>query len=297
MTKLGVIGCGGMGSHHAKTVHDMDNVKLVGVADTILADRLGQPLGDLGLSDQFIKGLWTITAGNNRVLLTVGGRRVFFLCGFFCHGEVPCPCPPGRGVGMSSCNGWLEPRDPRTRVPHLGLLRLRPDPVRGSSLRGSLGASTGRPLVCTVSVPAYQVVVPVSPGHSGNNLDSRSRTGTVRFGRTLPITDAGARMSSQAERLRKRLERTRGFSSRLLEDFSTPEEWTMQLHEGGNHAIWFVGHMGTTDNFMISILSPDRDDSREEFTGAFGMVAIVLRPLKRMWVDLYQNMECNLFQI
>lgn len=78
-------------------------------------------------------------------------------------------------------------------------------------------------------------------------------------------------MSSQAERLRKRLERTRGFSSRLLEDFSTPEEWTMQLHEGGNHAIWFVGHMGTTDNFMISILSPDRDDSREEFTGAFGM--------------------------
>ena len=47
MTKLGVIGCGGMGSHHAKTVHDMDDVQLVGVADTIeskavaLANELG----------------------------------------------------------------------------------------------------------------------------------------------------------------------------------------------------------------------------------------------------------------
>ena len=78
-------------------------------------------------------------------------------------------------------------------------------------------------------------------------------------------------MSSQAERLRNRLERARGFSSRLLEDFSTPEQWTRQLHEGGNHAIWFVGHMGTTDNFMISILSPERDESREEFSQSFGM--------------------------
>jgi len=47
MTKLGVIGCGGMGSHHAKTVHDIDDVQLVGVADTIeskavaLANELG----------------------------------------------------------------------------------------------------------------------------------------------------------------------------------------------------------------------------------------------------------------
>ena len=47
MTKLGVIGCGGMGRHHAKIVHDMDDVQLVGVADTIeskvaaLANELG----------------------------------------------------------------------------------------------------------------------------------------------------------------------------------------------------------------------------------------------------------------
>ena len=47
MTKLGVIGCGGMGRHHAKIVHDMDDVQLVGVSDTIeskvavLANELG----------------------------------------------------------------------------------------------------------------------------------------------------------------------------------------------------------------------------------------------------------------
>ena len=78
-------------------------------------------------------------------------------------------------------------------------------------------------------------------------------------------------MPNQTERLRKRLEQTRAFSCRLLEDFSAPEEWTKQLHEGGNHAIWFVGHMGTVDNFMISILAPEREDSRDEFSQSFGM--------------------------
>ena len=47
MIKLGVIGCGGMGSHHAKALHNMDNVQLVGVVDTVeskasvLANELG----------------------------------------------------------------------------------------------------------------------------------------------------------------------------------------------------------------------------------------------------------------
>ena len=78
-------------------------------------------------------------------------------------------------------------------------------------------------------------------------------------------------MANQAQRLRQRLESTRGFSTRLLEDFSTPEEWTRQLHEGGNHAVWFVGHMGTTDNFMISILDPGLAEEKEGFAGSFGM--------------------------
>ena len=37
MIKLGVIGCGGMGGHHARMIHGMDGVTLVGVADTIAA--------------------------------------------------------------------------------------------------------------------------------------------------------------------------------------------------------------------------------------------------------------------
>ena len=46
MIKLGVIGCGGMGTHHATTLKSMEGVQLVGVADTIdakasaLADEL-----------------------------------------------------------------------------------------------------------------------------------------------------------------------------------------------------------------------------------------------------------------
>lgn len=37
MIKLGIIGCGGMGGHHARTIHSMDGATLVGVADTIAA--------------------------------------------------------------------------------------------------------------------------------------------------------------------------------------------------------------------------------------------------------------------
>ena len=63
-------------------------------------------------------------------------------------------------------------------------------------------------------------------------------------------------MANQAERLNKRLQSTRDFSMRLLEDFSTAEQWTWQLHEGGNHAAWFVGHMGTTrDTLSRQILA------------------------------------------
>ena len=45
--KFGIIGCGGMGTHHAKTIHAMEGANLVGVADmigekaTALANELG----------------------------------------------------------------------------------------------------------------------------------------------------------------------------------------------------------------------------------------------------------------
>ena len=41
MVKVGIIGCGGMGTHHAETIKGMDGVCLVGVADTIEAKAAG----------------------------------------------------------------------------------------------------------------------------------------------------------------------------------------------------------------------------------------------------------------
>jgi hypothetical protein len=103
-------------------------------------------------------------------------------------------------------------------------------------------------------------------------LDLTLSTDTLKPKCPFPMTTLrGELMPSQTERLRKRLENTRTFSMRLLEDFNTPEEWARQLHEGGNHAIWFIGHMGTTDNFMISVLSPERSESAGELGDKFGM--------------------------
>ena len=76
---------------------------------------------------------------------------------------------------------------------------------------------------------------------------------------------------SQKTRLLKQLQSARSFSSNLLKDFETPKSWIYQLHEGGNHALWFVGHMGTTDNFMLSLLRPDLCHTNEEYAGLFGL--------------------------
>ena len=88
MTKLGVIGCGGMGSYHAKTVHDMDNVQLVGVADTIesKAAALANELGVATYTDfhdllPFVDGVMVCTppfARTNVVLdCAARGKHIF----------------------------------------------------------------------------------------------------------------------------------------------------------------------------------------------------------------------------
>ena len=76
---------------------------------------------------------------------------------------------------------------------------------------------------------------------------------------------------SQKDRLLKQLRAARGFSSNLLKDFESPESWTHQLHSGGNHALWFAGHMGTTDNFMLSLVRPDLCRVNEEYAALFGL--------------------------
>lgn len=73
------------------------------------------------------------------------------------------------------------------------------------------------------------------------------------------------------DRFRRQLTSARSLSEKLLADFRTPEDWTHQVHPGANHALWFVGHMATTDNFLISLLAPEKANNSESLTSLFGM--------------------------
>ena len=76
---------------------------------------------------------------------------------------------------------------------------------------------------------------------------------------------------SQKERLQRQLERVRQNSERLLADFKTPEQWTFQVHPNCNHALWFAGHMATSDNFFLSLVAPEKSQKLPEFQAKFGM--------------------------
>lgn len=56
------------------------------------------------------------------------------------------------------------------------------------------------------------------------------------------------------ERLRRQLVQARQMSERLLADFETSQQWTYQIHDDCNHALWFAGHMAHTDNFFLSMI-------------------------------------------
>jgi uncharacterized damage-inducible protein DinB len=76
---------------------------------------------------------------------------------------------------------------------------------------------------------------------------------------------------SAVERLRKQLLNARDLSERMLADFKTPQEWTRQVHPGANHALWFVGHMASTDNFFLSVVRPERAIDLKDLQPHFGM--------------------------
>jgi uncharacterized damage-inducible protein DinB len=76
---------------------------------------------------------------------------------------------------------------------------------------------------------------------------------------------------SLKQRLRRGLVNMRQMSERLLEDFKSPEQWTFQVHPACNHALWFVGHMATSDNFFLSLVAPDKSRQLPEFQSRFGM--------------------------
>ena len=76
---------------------------------------------------------------------------------------------------------------------------------------------------------------------------------------------------SLKERLRSRLEFTRGFSENLLQNFKTPEDFTHQVHSNANHAAWFVGHIAQTDNFFTSLIDPSKAVEKQGYGELFGM--------------------------
>ncbi len=76
---------------------------------------------------------------------------------------------------------------------------------------------------------------------------------------------------SLQQRLQRQLQNTRQMSEKLLADFKTPHDWVHQVHPGCNHALWFVGHMANTDNFLLSLISPASTVSLEGFNANFGM--------------------------
>ena len=74
-----------------------------------------------------------------------------------------------------------------------------------------------------------------------------------------------------ADRLRHQLEMCRDTSEKILAAFETSEDWTRQVVPETNHAMWFAGHMATTDNYFISQIAPERAKTYEGWDKLFGM--------------------------
>jgi hypothetical protein len=76
---------------------------------------------------------------------------------------------------------------------------------------------------------------------------------------------------SLKDRLESQLKLIRGISEQMLSAFQTPEQWTHQVHDEANHALWFAGHMGTVDNFMLRAVAPGQAGQPEGYQEKFGM--------------------------
>jgi hypothetical protein len=72
-------------------------------------------------------------------------------------------------------------------------------------------------------------------------------------------------------RLETRLKASRDYSEGLLSGFKTPEQWVHQVHPKVNHALWFAGHMGVSDDFFLSVLAPEKAKDDPSFSKHFGM--------------------------
>ncbi len=73
------------------------------------------------------------------------------------------------------------------------------------------------------------------------------------------------------ERLANQLKAVREMSGQILSAFETREQWTHQVHDQANHALWFVGHVGTVDNFMLALVAPEKVQEKPGYREKFAM--------------------------
>ena len=71
-------------------------------------------------------------------------------------------------------------------------------------------------------------------------------------------------------RIERQLKKVREVSETFLSAFQTPEQWTYQVHDKANHALWFAGHLGTVDNFMLSLVAPQKAAHKPGYQEKFG---------------------------
>ena len=72
-------------------------------------------------------------------------------------------------------------------------------------------------------------------------------------------------------RVERQLNKVREVTETFLSAFGTPEQWTLQVHDKANPPLWVAGHLGTVDNFMISLLAPEKAVAKAEYQAKFGM--------------------------
>jgi hypothetical protein len=72
------------------------------------------------------------------------------------------------------------------------------------------------------------------------------------------------------QRCLHQLTMSRDLSDKYLASFETPEQWTHQVSEGTNHALWFAGHIAVADNYFISLTAPDQAIDLASYNEQFG---------------------------
>lgn len=72
-------------------------------------------------------------------------------------------------------------------------------------------------------------------------------------------------------RLLRQLDGARQLTEGFLASLQGPEQWTHQVHPRANHPLWIMGHLAQTDNFLISLVEPQRARQLPQFQECFGM--------------------------